>query len=154
VAKHSGGLELTWANKDKALLLTGDGKYDYTFVDRADYPGNMPLGRPAFLTRQSHLHWGPTAETGTSNVALPELDVVRVARWCAARVPEHARHHVRIECEVVAGHGTIAKRRAPWRKDHGPECAVLWRQLVGALVHWRSVRRGGSARRRLHGRHQ
>lgn len=36
-AAHSGGLELTWTNKDKALLSTGDGKYDYTFVDPADY---------------------------------------------------------------------------------------------------------------------
>ncbi|MFT7841134.1 DNA methyltransferase [Saccharothrix sp. BKS2] len=36
-AGYSGGLELTWTNKDKALLSTGDGKYDYTFVDRADY---------------------------------------------------------------------------------------------------------------------
>lgn len=36
-AEYSGGLELTWTNKDKALLSTGDGKYDYTFVDRADY---------------------------------------------------------------------------------------------------------------------
>ncbi len=37
MAGYSGGLELTWTNKDKALLSTGDGKYDYTFVDRADY---------------------------------------------------------------------------------------------------------------------
>ncbi|MEV0543382.1 site-specific DNA-methyltransferase [Nocardia salmonicida] len=36
-AGYSGGLELTWTNKDKTLLSTGDGKYDYTFVDRADY---------------------------------------------------------------------------------------------------------------------
>jgi adenine-specific DNA-methyltransferase len=36
VAKHSGRLELTWAGKDKALLSAGDGKYDYTFVDRTD----------------------------------------------------------------------------------------------------------------------
>jgi adenine-specific DNA-methyltransferase len=36
-AGYSGGLELTWTNKDKALLSTGDGKYDYMFVDRADY---------------------------------------------------------------------------------------------------------------------
>jgi hypothetical protein len=32
---HSGGLEHTWTNKDKALLSTGDGKYDYAFVDRS-----------------------------------------------------------------------------------------------------------------------
>ena len=33
VAKHSGGLELTWTDKDKAILSVGDGEYDYTFVE-------------------------------------------------------------------------------------------------------------------------
>jgi adenine-specific DNA-methyltransferase len=37
VAKHSGGLELTWTDKDKAILSVGDGEYDYTFVDPSDY---------------------------------------------------------------------------------------------------------------------
>ena len=54
-------------------------------------------------------------------MALPELDVARVQRWCAARVPEHARHQVRIECEVAPRHLTIVERRAPWREDFGPE---------------------------------
>lgn len=35
--KHHGALELSWTDKDKALLSTGDGQYDYTFVDRSDY---------------------------------------------------------------------------------------------------------------------
>lgn len=37
MAKHQGRLELTWTDKEKALLSTGDGKYDYTFVDPSDY---------------------------------------------------------------------------------------------------------------------
>jgi hypothetical protein len=41
-AIHSGGLELTWTNKHKALLSTGDGRYDYTFVDRRD-PHDSPM---------------------------------------------------------------------------------------------------------------
>jgi len=52
---------------------------------------------------------------------LPELDVARVQRWCAARVPEHARHQVRVECELAPRHLTIIERRAPWREDVGPE---------------------------------
>ncbi|MEV6168228.1 site-specific DNA-methyltransferase [Streptomyces sp. NPDC051954] len=36
-SRHQGRLELTWADKDKTLLSTGDGKYDYTFVDPSDY---------------------------------------------------------------------------------------------------------------------
>jgi hypothetical protein len=52
---------------------------------------------------------------------LPELDVARVQRWCAARVPEHARHQVRVECELAPRHLTIIERRVPWREDAGPE---------------------------------
>jgi adenine-specific DNA-methyltransferase len=37
VTKHKGRLELTWTDKDKALLSTGDGRYDYTFVEPSDY---------------------------------------------------------------------------------------------------------------------
>lgn len=37
MAKHKGRLELTWTDKDKALLSTGDGQYDYTFAERSDY---------------------------------------------------------------------------------------------------------------------
>lgn len=54
-------------------------------------------------------------------MALPELDVARVQRWCAGRVPEHALHQVRVECEVAPRHLTIIERRAPWREDFGPE---------------------------------
>jgi hypothetical protein len=54
-------------------------------------------------------------------MTLPELDVARVQRWCAARVPEPARHQVRVECQVAPRHLTIIERRAPWREDFGPE---------------------------------
>ena len=64
--KHKGALELTWTDKDKALLSTGDGKYDYTFVDPADYrvsevrllhevdriEGEAPIERPAGCPRR------------------------------------------------------------------------------------------------------
>ncbi|MDY0983978.1 site-specific DNA-methyltransferase [Microbacterium sp. CFBP9023] len=33
---HRGRLELTWTNKDRALLSTGEGLYDYAFVDPSD----------------------------------------------------------------------------------------------------------------------
>lgn len=64
VEKHQGRLELTWTDKDKTLLSTGDGQYDYTFVDPSDYrvsevrllhevdrvkepaPGDRPEGLP------------------------------------------------------------------------------------------------------------
>ena len=54
-------------------------------------------------------------------MVLPDLDVARVQRWCAARVPEYARHQVRVECQIASRHLTIVERRAPWREDLGPE---------------------------------
>lgn len=56
---------------------------------------------------------------------LPDLDVVRVQRWCAERVPEAVRHQVRVECEIAAQHLTIVERRAPWREQAGPEWTTL-----------------------------
>jgi hypothetical protein len=58
-------------------------------------------------------------------MTLPELDVARVQRWCAARVPEHARHQVRVECQVTPRHLTILERRAPWHAESGPEWTSL-----------------------------
>ena len=45
-------------------------------------------------------------------MALPDLDIARVQRWCAARVPEHARHQVRVECQIAPRHLTIVERRS------------------------------------------
>jgi hypothetical protein len=59
--------------------------------------------------------------TAGDPMALPDPDVARVHRWCAARVPEPARHQVRVECQVAPRHLTIVERRAPWRDDSGPE---------------------------------
>lgn len=52
---------------------------------------------------------------------LPDLDVARVQRWCAQRVPEQARHQVRVECDVTPRHLTIIECRAPWREDDGTD---------------------------------
>ena len=36
-------------------------------------------------------------------------------------MPEHARHQVRVGCQIAPRHLTIVERRAPWRQDLGPE---------------------------------
>jgi len=69
--------------------------------------------------------------------ALPDLDVARVQRWCAARVPGRARHQVVVECEVAAHRLTIVERRAPWRDDVGPE----WTNLPVARLHYAATTR-------------
>jgi len=71
-------------------------------------------------------------------VPLPDLDVARVQRWCAARVPEHARHQVRVECEIATRHLTIVERRVPWRPDLGPEWTTF---PVARLRYTASTRR-------------
>lgn len=73
-----------------------------------------------------------TKRTETVAAALPELDIVRVQRWCDARVPDHARHQVRVECQVAARDLTILERRAPWHADAGPE----WTSFPIARLHY------------------
>ncbi|WUJ74675.1 DUF3024 domain-containing protein [Kribbella soli] len=53
-------------------------------------------------------------------MTVPELDVARVQRWCAARAPENARDHVRVECELAQRHLTVVERRPPWHENLGP----------------------------------
>jgi len=76
-----------------------------------------PSDTPATVHRAPE----PARPAQTTVTGLPELDVARAQRWCAARVPERARHQVRVECQVAASHLTIVERRAPWREDFGPE---------------------------------
>jgi len=52
-----------------------------------------------------------------ASTGLPDLDVARVQRWCAARVPGRARHQVRVECQLATRHLTIVERRAPRQDD-------------------------------------
>ena len=58
---------------------------------------------------------------GTLALMLPELDIQRVRRWCAARVPEHLHDELRVEVDVAPRHLTIVETRPPWREDFGPE---------------------------------
>ncbi len=68
---------------------------------------------------------------------LPDLDVARVQRWCAARVPELARDQVYVECQRAKQHLTIVERRAPWSKDIGPE----WTSLPIAQLRYDRTRK-------------
>ncbi|HWY00575.1 MAG TPA: IS30 family transposase, partial [Mycobacterium sp.] len=63
---------------------------------------------------------------------LPELDVARVQRWCADKVPGHARGEIRIECDVAPRYLTICECRPPWREDFGPD----WTRFPIARLHY------------------
>ena len=54
-------------------------------------------------------------------MALSELDVARVQPWCTVRVPEHARHQVRVECEIAHDTSRSSSGEPPGREDPGPE---------------------------------
>ncbi len=73
-------------------------------------------------------------------VDLPEADLVRVARWCAQKIPERARCQVRMEHEVRGRKVTIVERRAPWDDPLADESKWTSRsvaQLRHAADGWR-----------------
>src|SRR5687767_9398297 len=94
-AEYSGGLELTWTNKDKALLSTGDGRYDYTFVDRADYRVSEVrllheverVEAPAPEGRPDGLHEPTTDNLLITGDAMHALDILN-------KVPEYAERYL------------------------------------------------------------
>lgn len=49
------------------------------------------------------------------------MDVARVQRWCAVRVPERARDQVRVECASCPTTHHCRRAARPWREDVGPE---------------------------------
>ncbi len=58
---------------------------------------------------------------GMAATGLPELDVARVVKYCAGRVPEQYRHEIQVECDIAPRHVTICECRPPWREDFGAE---------------------------------
>ncbi len=52
---------------------------------------------------------------------VPRIDVERVRKLCAGRVPVEVSHEVRVECEVDPRAVTVVEWRPPWREDFGPE---------------------------------
>ncbi|MFN8192693.1 MAG: DUF3024 domain-containing protein [Nocardioidaceae bacterium] len=53
-------------------------------------------------------------------MALPEIDLHRIERWCRERVPEHLWDQVKIEADVAPRHVTIVEVRPPWRGEGDP----------------------------------
>jgi len=84
----------------------------------------VALGKRRSASTCRRVATGPsTTRTGAEQTdhMLPDLDVRRVRRWCDARVPEHVRDQVRVECDIAPRHLTVIEARPPWRADFGPE---------------------------------
>jgi len=45
---------------------------------------------------------------------LPEMDLARIARWCAGNVPGRVREEVRVEHHVRGRSVTLCEARVPW----------------------------------------
>lgn len=74
------------------------------------------------------------------SVALPDLDLARIKRWCEGRVPLSAQDQVRLEFEVAGMSVTIVERRAPWHDDPSPE----WTRLPIARLRFSATTRSWS----------
>jgi hypothetical protein len=51
---------------------------------------------------------------------VPELDLARIRRYCAERIPAHIAHLVRLEVNADGRSVTILECRPPWSPDMGP----------------------------------
>lgn len=65
-------------------------------------------------------------------MSVPDLDLARVRRFCETKIPEHARHQVRLETTVRGNSVTVVERQARWRADFGPE----WSTHPVAQLRW------------------
>ncbi len=63
---------------------------------------------------------------------VPEIDLARAQRFCAARVPARLAGQLRLEVEVDGVAVTIVERRAPWSPEVGPE----WSRLPVASLRY------------------
>jgi hypothetical protein len=60
---------------------------------------------------------------------IPELDLARVQRWCADRIPEHVRDQVRLEADVRGRSITILECRPHWSDAEAPWTRMKIAQL-------------------------
>lgn len=68
--------------------------------------------------------------------SVPDLDLARVRRYVAARVPPRAATQVRMEVAIRGTTVTIVECRPPWRAELGPE----WSRLPIAQLRYDPAR--------------
>ncbi|WP_232550199.1 site-specific DNA-methyltransferase [Propioniciclava soli] len=95
MGRHEGRLELTWTNKDKTLLSTGDGRYDYTFVD----PSDRRVAEVRLLHEVDRVE-APTPTERPSELPTPTSDNLLItgdamhALDALAKIPEYADRYL------------------------------------------------------------
>jgi hypothetical protein len=64
--------------------------------------------------------------------SLPETDLARIRRFCAAQVPAHMRDQVRVEYRVRGSAVTIVECRPTWDPAHDP----MWSETPEARMKY------------------
>jgi hypothetical protein len=67
---------------------------------------------------------------------VPEIDIERVRRWAATRVPVRLQDKIRIEVDISERAITILECHPPWRPEAGPE----WSRLHVARLRYTKKR--------------
>jgi hypothetical protein len=67
-----------------------------------------------------------------SLLAVPELHLRQIARYCEQRVPAQARDQVQVSSRIRGRSVTIVECRRPWRADLGPK----WSSRPVAQLRW------------------
>lgn len=75
-------------------------------------------------------------------MAIPDIDLQRIRRWCDARVPKHLWAELKVEADVEARHVTIVEVRPPWdgQGEHTrfPIARLRYTQTTGKWsLYWR-----------------
>ena len=80
---------------------------------------------------------------------VPELDLARIRRYCAGRIPAHVAHLVRLEVDVDGRSVTILECRPPWSSDAGPAWTrfpIARLRFVASRTEWTLYWRDGNLR--------
>ena len=73
-------------------------------------------------------------------MAVPEVDLARIRRFCEKQVPPEMRDQVRVEHRVRGRTVTIVEHRPPWNPALGPE----WTDTPQARMKYDDLMAAGS----------
>ena len=80
---------------------------------------------------------------------VPELDLARIRRYCAGRIPARVAHLVRLEIDVEGRSVTILECRPPWSPDMGPDWTrfpIARLRFIASRTEWTLYWRDGNLR--------
>ena len=80
---------------------------------------------------------------------VPELDLARIRRYCAGRIPARVAHLVRLEIDVDGRSVTILECRPPWSPDMGPDWTrfpIARLRFIASQSEWTLYWRDGNLR--------